>query len=86
MNRLNDVSEREWDRVNKYWRPTQQREVRKNMKIQPIDFINENGFGYCEGNVVKYISRYNEHHNIESLREASHYIEILIQKELCNAK
>ena len=26
--------------------------------IQPIDYILANGLGYCEGNVVKYVSRW----------------------------
>ena len=43
----------------------------KDMSIQPIEFITKNGLGFCEGNVVKYISRHKNkkdlpryHHNV----------------------
>ncbi len=52
----------------------------RKMKIQPIDFIIENGIGYCEGNIIKYISRYKKKGGIEDLRKAEHYIGILIRK------
>ena len=48
------------------------------MEIQPIEYIMRNGLGFCEGNVVKYVSRYGLKGGIEDLRKAKHYIEILI--------
>jgi hypothetical protein len=48
------------------------------MKIQPIEYIMANGLGFCEGNIVKYVSRYAEKGGLDDLRKAKHYIEILI--------
>lgn len=56
----------------------------KDLKIQPIDYILENGLGYCEANVVKYITRWKLKGGVEDLRKAKHYIEILIERE-CDA-
>jgi hypothetical protein len=47
--------------------------------IQPIDYILANGLGYCEGNVVKYISRWKEKGALSDLLKAKHYIEFLIE-------
>lgn len=51
----------------------------KEMKIQPIEFIQENGFGFCEGNIIKYVSRYRFKNGVEDLKKARHYLEILIE-------
>lgn len=48
--------------------------------IQPIDYILANELGFCEGNVVKYITRYKEKNGIEDLKKAKHYIDFLIEK------
>ena len=37
-----------------------------------------NGLRFCEGNIVKYVSRYAEKGGLDDLRKAKHYIEILI--------
>lgn len=52
----------------------------KRMVIQPITYIMENNLGYCEGNVVKYISRWRSKNGIEDLFKARHYIDILIEE------
>ena len=54
----------------------------KKMKIQPIEYILGNCLGYCEANIVKYISRWRQKNGIEDLRKARHYIDILIEQEL----
>lgn len=54
----------------------------KKMAIQPIEYILGNGLGYCEGNIVKYVSRWREKGGIEDLRKVIHYAEFLIEKEL----
>ena len=53
----------------------------KDCKIQPIDYIMKNNLGFCEGNVVKYISRWNKKGGTEDLRKAIRYIEILLDNE-----
>ena len=46
--------------------------------IQPVDFIIKNELGFCEGNVVKYISRWRQKNGKEDLLKARHYIDILL--------
>ena len=57
----------------------------KDMAIQPIAYIHKNGLGFCEGNVVKYITRWKTKNGIEDLRKVIHYAELLIQMEQDNA-
>lgn len=49
-------------------------------KIQPIVFIESNGLGWCAGNVIKYVCRYDAKNGLEDLRKAAHYLEVLIRK------
>lgn len=57
----------------------------KLMMIQPTEYILANNLGFCEGNVIKYISRWkikSKHGpNVEDLRKAKHYIDMLIERE-----
>lgn len=55
----------------------------KKLKIQPTEYITANGIGFCEGNVIKYVSRWRDKGGVADLEKAKHYIEILI--ELNNA-
>ena len=52
-----------------------------NHKIEPIDYIIANGLTYCEGNVVKYISRWRRKGGMEDLKKAKQYIDFIIEKE-----
>ena len=52
------------------------------MAIQPVEYINANKLTYLQGNVVKYISRYNHKGKpLEDLQKARHYIDMLIELE-----
>jgi hypothetical protein len=53
----------------------------KDKGIQPIIYIHANNLGFCEGNVVKYVTRWREKGGEADLRKAIHYIELLIQLE-----
>lgn len=55
--------------------------------IQPIEFIMANRLGYCEGNVVKYISRWRMKDGVQDLEKARNYINILIEEQKkCNSQ
>lgn len=56
----------------------------KDCKIQPIEYIHANGLDFCEGNVVKYITRWRSKNGIKDLEKAKHYIELLIELEQKN--
>jgi hypothetical protein len=51
------------------------------LTIEPIQFIEANGLGYSEGNIVKYISRWKNKNGLEDLNKAKWYVERLIQVE-----
>lgn len=53
----------------------------KDKGIQPIVYIHANSLGFCEGNVVKYVTRWREKGGEADLRKAIHYLELLIQLE-----
>ena len=59
----------------------------KNLKIQPVEYIMANGLNYCEGNVIKYVTRYKkckmdkQKGGIIDLEKAKHYIDLLIEQE-----
>ena len=57
----------------------------KDMAIQPIEYIHKNGLGFCEGNIIKYITRWKTKNGIEDLKKVIHYAELLIQMEQDNA-
>lgn len=49
--------------------------------IQPIVYIHANNLGFCEGNVVKYVTRWRDKGGEADLQKAIHYLELLIQLE-----
>ena len=50
-------------------------------EIEPIDFIVKNKLDFCQGNVVKYICRYNLKGGIDDLLKAKQYIDFIIDKD-----
>lgn len=56
----------------------------KDLKIQPAEFIHANNFGYLEGCVIKYISRWKNKNGVQDLEKAKHYIELLIELQQKN--
>jgi hypothetical protein len=53
----------------------------KDKGIQPIVYIHANNLGFCEGNVVKYVTRWRDKGGEADLRKAIHYLELLIELE-----
>ena len=49
--------------------------------IQPIEYITKNELDFLEGNVIKYISRYQHKGGVNDLLKARTYIEFLIERE-----
>lgn len=52
------------------------------MEIQPIDYILANKLGFCEGCIVKYISRWRSKGGVNDLRKIKQFCEFLIESEL----
>jgi len=53
----------------------------KKFSIQPVEFIQKNGLGFCEGNAIKYLCRWRAKNGIQDLQKAIHYINMLIEME-----
>lgn len=51
----------------------------KKYAIQPMEYTMKNSLGYCEGNVIKYITRHKDKGGIEDLKKAKHFIELLAE-------
>jgi hypothetical protein len=49
--------------------------------IQPIVYIHANDLGFCEGNVVKYVTRHKDKNGAADIRKAIHYLELLLELE-----
>lgn len=48
--------------------------------IQPIDYVVGNELGWCEGNIVYYVTRWKDKGGVEDLRKARHYLEYLMER------
>jgi hypothetical protein len=47
--------------------------------IQPIEYIVRNNLPFCEGNIVKYITRWRKKGGIQDLKKVIQYAEFLIK-------
>jgi hypothetical protein len=52
----------------------------KEKGIQPIEYIMANKLSFCEGNVIKYVSRWRDKNGLDDLLKAKHYLEFLIEE------
>jgi hypothetical protein len=50
--------------------------------IQPIEYILANQLDFCEGNIIKYATRWKNKGGVEDLRKIKHYCDFLIEREL----
>lgn len=53
----------------------------KNLAIQPIEYIHANNIGFCEGSVIKYVTRWRNKNGISDLEKARHFLDLLIEQE-----
>lgn len=53
----------------------------EDLAIQPVEYIHRNGIGYCEGSVIKYVTRWRNKNGVEDLRKARHFLDLLIEME-----
>jgi hypothetical protein len=54
----------------------------RNKAIQPIQYIMANKLPFCEGNIVKYITRWREKGGVEDIRKIKEYCDFLIKEEI----
>jgi hypothetical protein len=53
----------------------------KDKGIQPIVYIHANNLGFCEGNVIKYVTRHKDKNGAADIKKAIHYLELLLELE-----
>ena len=53
----------------------------KDMTIQPVEYIHANRLNFCEGSIIKYVSRHRNKNGKEDLLKARHFIDLLIKLE-----
>ena len=54
----------------------------KDCSIQPIDYIMDNQLDWCEGNIVKYVTRHNKNgEGKKDIEKVIHYAELLLEKK-----
>lgn len=51
------------------------------LAIPPIVYINANGLQFCEGNVIKYISRFKRKGGYDDLVKCVHYVLLTMERE-----
>ena len=52
----------------------------KKFKIQPYEFISKNDLSFFQGNVVKYVCRYQRKGGVEDLKKIVHYCQLEMLK------
>lgn len=53
----------------------------KKQAIQPIDYIMANNLPFCEGNVVKYVTRHRDKGGRKDIEKAIQYLEFILENE-----
>jgi hypothetical protein len=53
----------------------------KGRAIQPIEYISANNLNFCEGSIVKYITRWRDKGGVNDLEKIKHYVDLLIEME-----
>lgn len=56
----------------------------KDKGIQPVVYILANNLGFCEGNVIKYVTRHKSKNGRADIEKAIHYLELLLELEYKN--
>lgn len=48
----------------------------KDLAIQPTEFAQKNGYDFCSGSILKYLTRHRMKNGVEDLHKARHFVEI----------
>ena len=52
--------------------------------IQPIDYITANNMGFCEGNVIKYVTRHKGKDGRQDIEKAIQYLDFILKYQYDN--
>lgn len=50
----------------------------KSFALQPVQFSNMASLGFCEGSIIKYISRWRKKNGLEDIEKVFHFLDLLI--------
>jgi len=82
---IDDATPAQWDAIDRTTEKARDKmiggEHYRQGGIQPIEYIHANNLSFCEGNVVKYITRWRHKDGLKDLEKAKHYIELLMELE-----
>ena len=51
----------------------------KDLKIQPVEYIQANDLDFFQGNVVKYVTRHKAKNGEQDIRKAIHYLQMILE-------
>lgn len=51
----------------------------KTKGIQPIEYITANNLGFCEGNIIKYVTRHEDKNGAEDIKKIIHYAQFILK-------
>jgi hypothetical protein len=57
----------------------------KDLKIQPVEYIEANKLDYFQGNVVKYVTRHRLKNKADDIRKAIHYCHLILELQYSEA-
>ncbi|HEX2614010.1 MAG TPA: DUF3310 domain-containing protein [Nitrososphaera sp.] len=52
----------------------------KELVIEPLTYIQANKLNFCEGNIIKYVSRWRFKDDLKDLEKARFYLDCLIEE------
>ena len=82
---IDDATPEQWDAIDRATEKARDKMIGgdhyRQGSIQPIEYIYANNLGFCEGNCIKYLTRYKYKNGLEDLKKAKHYIELLMELE-----
>jgi len=82
---IDDATPEQWDAIDRATEKARDKmiggEHYRQGGIQPIEYIHANNLSFCEGNVVKYVTRWRHKDGLKDLEKAKHYIELLMELE-----
>lgn len=58
----------------------------KTLKIQPVEYILANNLGWCEGNIVKYVTRHKQKGERKDIEKVIHYAQMILDTEYADDK
>lgn len=79
---INDATPEEWNKAAVFKSALKDQiggSHYKDTSIQPIEYIMANNLDFCEGNIVKYVTRHHTKGGAEDILKVIHYAELLLE-------